>query len=103
MSQETHASDDYEARLEAAHSNPLVAAGRWVVALASATLGDGEFEANEPQVVVHSRVDDSVMLRITTSSLEEAERLIVQIREDLANLSTEEFRSEWEPAADRER
>lgn len=102
MSQGTHASDDYEARLEAGHSNPLVAAGRWVVALASASFGDGEFEANEPQVVVHSRVDDSVLLRMTTSSLEEAERLIVQIRKDLENLSPDEFRAEWESAGDQE-
>ena len=50
MTQETHASDDYEARLEAAESGPLKAAARWVVALASATLGDAEYEANEPQV-----------------------------------------------------
>lgn len=100
MTQETHASDDYEARLEAAESGPFKAAARWVVALASATLGDAEYEANEPQVVVHSREDDSVLLRMTTSSLEEAERLIVQIREDLETMTTEQFKAEWEPAAD---
>ncbi|WP_313810662.1 hypothetical protein [Glutamicibacter sp.] len=101
MTEETHASADYEARLEAVETGPLKAAGRWVVALASATLGDGEFEANEPQVVVHSRVDDSVLLRIRTSSLEEAERLIVQIREDLETMSAEEFKDEWEAAGDK--
>ena len=100
MTEETHASADYEARLEAVETGPLKAAGRWVVALASATLGDGEFEANEPQVVVHSRVDDSVLLSIHTASLEEAERLIVQIREDLESMTIEEFKDEWEAAND---
>ncbi|MGH3652061.1 hypothetical protein [Glutamicibacter sp.] len=101
MTQETHASDDYEARIEAAESGPLKAAARWVVALASAALGDAEYEANEPQVVVHSRQDDSVLLRMTTSSLEEAERLIVQIRADLEALDTDEFKAEWEGAGDK--
>ncbi|MCZ4151495.1 hypothetical protein BZG21_44720, partial [Escherichia coli] len=60
-----------------------------------------EYEANEPQVVVHSRQDDSVVLRITTSSLEEAERLVVQTREDLETLSTDEVKAEWEGARDK--
>ena len=94
MSESTHASDDYEARLEAAETTPLKAAGRWVVALASAAFGS-DFEANEPEVVVHSRADNSVLLRIRTNNLEEAERLIVQIREDLESLSVEEFVDEW--------
>ena len=50
---------------------------------------------------MHSRLNDSVLLRMTTSSLEEAERLIVQIREDLQALSTEEFKAEWEGAGDK--
>lgn len=100
MTEETHASSGYEARLEAVKTGPLRAAGRWVVALASATLGDAKFEANEPQVVVHSRLDDSVLLSLHTSSLEEAERLIVQIREDLDSMTVEEFKNEWLPAND---
>ena len=98
MTEELHAADGYEARLEAAESTPLKAAARWVVALASATLGDADFEANEPEVVVHSRQDDSVLLRLKTSSLEEAERLIIQVRTDLDELSTEDFLAEWSAA-----
>ena len=52
------------------------------------------------QVVVHSRLDDSVLLSLHTSSLEEAERLIVQIREDLDSMTIEEFKNEWLPAND---
>ena len=95
MTGEAHASDEYEARLEASEDSPLKAAGRWTAAIFSATLGDAEFEARGAEVVVHSRTDDSVLLRMETSNLEEAERLIVQIRKDLDELSTVDFVDEW--------
>lgn len=95
MTVEAHASDEYEARLEASEDSPLKAAGRWTAAIFSATLGDAEFEARGAEVVVHSRTDDTVLLRMETSNLEEAERLIVQIRKDLDELSTVDFVDEW--------
>ncbi|PCC28637.1 hypothetical protein CIK76_10490 [Glutamicibacter sp. BW80] len=95
MTGEAHASEEYEARLEASADSPLKAAGRWAAAIASATLGDAEFEARGAEVVVHSLKNDAILLRMQTSNLEEAERLIVQIRKDLEELSTAEFVEEW--------
>lgn len=95
MTEEAHAANDYEARLEATEDSPLKAAGRWAAAIISATLGDAEFEARGAQVVVHSRTTDAVILRLDASNLEEAERLIVQVRKDLDELSTEDFIDEW--------
>lgn len=95
---EHHASEDYEARLERTDDSPLKAAARWTAAVASAVLGDAEFEPSGSSVVVYSRIDDSRVLTLPTSNLEEAERLIALVRRDLGELSPEDFLSEWGPA-----
>jgi hypothetical protein len=43
MTGEAHASEEYEARLEASEDSPLKAAGRWTAAIFSATLGDARY------------------------------------------------------------
>ncbi|GAB3619975.1 hypothetical protein GCM10027417_12360 [Glutamicibacter endophyticus] len=95
MSTESHAADHYEARLEQSHEAPLRAAGRWVAAIASAALGANEIEPIGAAVVVHSRADNSVILTLKTSNIEEAERLIESVRKDLEELTDEEFMDEW--------
>ena len=92
------ASEDYEARLERTEDSPLKAAARWTAAIASAVIGDSEFEPSGTQVVVYSRTDDAKVLSMRTSNLEEAERLIELVRRDLAELGPEEFLAEWRQA-----
>lgn len=92
------ASDDYEARLEQTDDSPLKAAARWTAAVVSAVIGDSEFEPSGTQVVVYSRTDESKILSIRTSNLEESERLIALVRRDLAELSPEDFLAEWSQA-----
>lgn len=94
------ASDDYEARLERTEDSPLKAAARWTAAIASAVIGDAEFEPSGTQVVVYSRTDDSKILSMRTSNLEEAERLIELVRKDLAELSPQDFLTEWGQAGE---
>lgn len=100
---EHHASDDYEARLERTDDSPLKAAARWTAAVASAVIGDAEFEPSGTSVVVYSRSDESRVLTLRTSNLEEAERLIELVRRDLEELTPEDFMAEWGQADEPQR
>jgi len=93
--EEHHASDDYDVELEEATDGVWRKAGRWVIGIFDAALGGDGSEAAGATAVVRRISDDKEILRITAGGVDEAESLVALIRNDLENLSQEEFLREW--------
>jgi len=90
-----HAAENYDVELEEATDGPWRKAGRWVIGIFDAALGGDGSEAAGATAVVRRLSDDKEILRITAGGVDEAESLVALIRNDLENLSQEEFLREW--------
>lgn len=93
--EEHHADENYDVELEEANDGAWRKVGRWVIGIFDAALGGDGSEAAGATAVVRRISDDKEILRITAGNYDEAESLLALLRNDLENMSQEEFLREW--------
>lgn len=97
-----HAADDFDVDLEKSSEGPMRAATRWAAGLVDAFFGGDGSEAVGAAVVVHRIDDHSEVIRVNTGTLEEAEALLRMMRDDLDELTHDDFLGRWSPADNEE-